>query len=66
MAKDCVLYERKCIECGECLICDLDSNKKCDNCGKCIESESQFRTVKVKEFMENKEQKENINSDKEP
>ena len=32
----CVLYERECIECGECNLCDLDSNKVCDNCGKCI------------------------------
>ncbi len=33
----CVLYERQCIGCMECEICDLDPNKICDNCGKCLE-----------------------------
>ncbi|MBQ7408380.1 MAG: hypothetical protein IJW13_03815 [Clostridia bacterium] len=32
----CVLYDRDCIDCGECDICDLDKNKICDNCGKCL------------------------------
>ncbi len=35
--KQCELYDRECIDCGECDICDLDANKICDNCGKCIE-----------------------------
>ena len=34
--KKCVLYERECIGCNECNICDLDKNKICDNCGKCL------------------------------
>ena len=34
--KKCVLYDRACIECGECNVCDLDPGKICDNCGKCI------------------------------
>lgn len=33
----CVLYDRDCIGCMECEICDLDPHKICDNCGKCIE-----------------------------
>ena len=33
----CVLYERECIGCLECEICDLNPNKICDNCGKCLE-----------------------------
>ena len=33
----CVLYDRLCTECGECMMCDLDPTKKCDNCGKCLE-----------------------------
>lgn len=37
LTKDCVLYERECIDCGECDICDLDDNKICDNCGKCLD-----------------------------
>ena len=32
----CVLYDRDCIGCLECEICDLDKNKICDNCGKCL------------------------------
>ena len=35
--KKCVLYDRDCIDCGECDVCDLDPNKICDNCGKCAE-----------------------------
>ena len=31
----CELYDRECIGCLECEICDLDPNKVCDNCGKC-------------------------------
>ena len=34
--QSCVLYERECIGCLECEICDLDKNKICDNCGKCL------------------------------
>lgn len=34
---ECVLYDRKCIGCGECELCDLDPLKICDNCGKCID-----------------------------
>lgn len=32
----CVLYDRDCIGCMECEICDLDPTKICDNCGKCL------------------------------
>lgn len=35
--EECVLYDRKCIECGECDMCDLDPSKICDNCGKCLD-----------------------------
>ena len=27
--KECVLYDRECINCGECLHCDLDPGKIC-------------------------------------
>jgi len=33
----CVLYDRECIHCGECEMCDLDPLKICDNCGKCLD-----------------------------
>ena len=32
----CVLYDRECIGCLECEICDLNPNKICDNCGECL------------------------------
>lgn len=34
----CVLYDKVCTECGECLMCDLEPQKKCNNCGKCLEA----------------------------
>lgn len=37
--KKCALYDRDCIDCGECLFCDYDPLKLCDNCGKCIDYE---------------------------
>ena len=33
----CVLYDRDCIGCMECEVCDLDPKKICDNCGKCLD-----------------------------
>ncbi|MDR1598669.1 MAG: hypothetical protein LBS11_02160 [Oscillospiraceae bacterium] len=32
----CVLYDRPCVECGECDRCDLDPGKRCDNCMRCV------------------------------
>lgn len=47
--RQCVLYDRVCIECGECNICDLDHNKICDNCKKCIGlgDDTQYRAIKI-------------------
>ena len=50
--EECVLYDRKCIHCGECELCDLDPLKICDNCGKCIglgggEDAPEYRALKV-------------------
>lgn len=50
--KRCVLYDRECIECGECNMCDLDPTKVCDNCGKCIgldhtDKSPEYRAIKV-------------------
>ncbi len=33
MTKKCEIYDRDCIDCGECMFCDLDPTKICDNCG---------------------------------
>ena len=42
MAKECILYDRECIDCGECMFCDLDPTKICDNCGKCIDMKDDY------------------------
>lgn len=47
MKKECVLYDRECINCGECDICDLDPKKICDNCGKCIDSGNDYNIIDV-------------------
>lgn len=45
--KECVLYDRLCIHCGECDRCDLDPNKICDNCGKCIDSGEEYAKLSI-------------------
>lgn len=55
MAEECVLYDRVCENCGECDQCDLEEGKRCDDCGKCIESLSEYRTVDIKKFYNNKD-----------
>ena len=47
--KKCVLYDRDCIECGECDRCDLDPNKICDNCMKCVNGDSDYRSILIDE-----------------
>ncbi len=44
--KKCVLYDRDCIDCGECEICDLNPLKICDNCGECIKMQD-VATIKI-------------------
>ena len=43
----CILEDKKCTDCGECNLCDLDAEKICDNCGKCIDSEAESRAIQV-------------------
>lgn len=45
--KQCVLYDRVCIGCGECDRCDLDPNKICNNCMKCIRGNEDYRAIAV-------------------
>ncbi|MBQ9757392.1 MAG: hypothetical protein IJW15_03110 [Clostridia bacterium] len=47
MNKKCILYDRDCIACGECDMCDIDPKKKCDNCGACLEMDDDYKTVDV-------------------
>lgn len=54
-AKLCILDENKiCNDCGECDYCDLNPFKKCDNCGKCIDSNDEYRELKIDEIKLNK------------
>ena len=57
MSKECELYDRACIYCGECEICDLDKNKKCDNCSECIGNTGDYRVVKVDDFLKESSKK---------
>ena len=50
--KECVLYDRECINCFECEICDLDPKKVCDNCGKCIEFDD-VASIKIDKIYTN-------------
>ncbi len=52
MKKECQLYDRECIECGECMFCDLDPTKICDNCGKCINF-NDYCSIKIDQIQEN-------------
>ncbi len=45
--KQCVLYSRECIDCGECNRCDLDPSKQCDNCMKCVNNGKDYRAVVI-------------------
>ena len=51
----CELYDRECIGCLECEICDLDPNKVCDNCGKCIEMDD-VASIKIDKIYMNPEE----------
>ena len=50
--KECVLYDRECIGCMECEICDLDPTKICDNCGKCIDFQD-VASIKIDKIYTN-------------
>lgn len=52
MSKKCILDSRKiCNDCGECDYCDLNPFKKCTNCGKCIDSNEEYRELKIDEII---------------
>ena len=55
--KQCVLYDRICIDCRECDTCDLDENKICDNCGKCINMpEGEYYEIIIDDIMNTDDQ----------
>ena len=45
--RQCVLYDRECIGCGECDRCDLDPDKICDNCMKCVNGDAEYRGINI-------------------
>ncbi len=47
MAKECVLYDRECIDCGECDRCDLNPEKICDNCMQCIRGDADYQAIRI-------------------
>lgn len=53
----CVLYERECIDCGECDMCELDPKKRCDNCMKCVNGNAEYRAVVVDEIIHPQDKK---------
>ena len=54
--KNCVLEDKPCNGCGECMFCDLDPTKICDNCGKCIDFKNDI-TIKIDGFYEADDEK---------
>lgn len=50
----CIFEEiKKCTDCGQCDICDLNSSKKCNNCGKCLEMEGiDTKAIKIASVIE--------------
>ncbi|HEX2925101.1 MAG TPA: hypothetical protein VHP38_02400 [Ruminiclostridium sp.] len=51
MKEQCELYDRECINCGECDICDLDPAKHCDDCGRCIDEAEEYRSLTIRDFI---------------
>jgi len=51
MDKQCVLYDRTCIGCNECNMCDLVPDKVCDNCGKCIEDKREYAQINITKII---------------
>ena len=49
--KQCVLYDRECIDCGECDRCDLDPNKICDICMKCVMGDDEYLSLPIDEVQ---------------
>ena len=49
--KLCELYDRECINCGECDLCDLDPTKVCDSCGKCLETDNDYKAITITKII---------------
>ena len=54
--KECILYDRECINCNECNMCDLDPKKICDNCEKCLKlSDNDYKEIIIDEILSEKD-----------
>lgn len=53
--KECVLYERVCIECGECDQCDINPEKICDNCMQCMQTDAEYLAIQIDGLLTNEE-----------
>lgn len=54
MAKMCLLQDRKCMDCGECLYCDLNKTKLCDNCCTCLgDSDFDYTGIEIDDILVN-------------
>ena len=53
MEKYCVLDEdRLCVNCGDCLVCDIDPEKHCDNCMQCVKkSGADYLSIEIDEVI---------------
>ncbi len=60
MTEQCELYDRECIDCGECDMCDLNPEKHCDDCGRCLEESEDYRSVTVQDFFKQNVTKEQL------
>jgi len=49
--KKCELFDRECISCGECDKCDLNPEKICDSCGKCLETDRNYKIIKITKIL---------------
>jgi len=47
----CELYDRVCVDCGECDACDLDESKTCDNCMLCVQSGADYAAIEIDEVI---------------
>lgn len=53
MEKHCILDEDSlCVDCGDCLVCDMDSEKLCDNCMRCVQkSNADYLAIEIDEVI---------------
>lgn len=48
----CLLYDRDCIDCGECDLCALNPEKRCDNCMQCVRSDADYSAIIIERVID--------------